>query len=141
VKIVKLEKTLKVLRQISSVSDPGPGLSDALLVGDIELTLKMLLAEISRLPDDEIEPRLLLALSRFYQRIGKEDRSLSMFRRAAQFTDQNRGFYTDLGFCAVELCRESASAEFTRETTKAAEKLLNVCPFPEDLKLALGRTQ
>lgn len=136
---MRLEKTLKVLRHIASVSDPGPGLSDALLVGDIDLALKMLLAEISRLPEDEIEPPLFLALSRLYQRIGREDRSLTMFRKAAQFTDQNRGFYADLGFCVLQLCQESTSTEFAREIMQAAEKLLSVCPFPEDLMLALGQ--
>lgn len=137
---MKLEKTLRVLRRVSSVFDSGPGIDDALLVSDIDLVLRILKHEIARLPDDQIEPRLLVALSKLYLAIGDEARSLEMFQRAALFTDQNRGYFTDLGSCAVLLCRENASAEFAQAIANATDGLLVVCPFPEDLLRALGRT-
>lgn len=137
---MKLEKTLKVIRQISSVSDSGPGINDAILVGDVELVVRVLKMEIRHLPDETLDPKLLLALSKLYQLVGDDHRALAVFERAAAFTDQNRGYYSDLGFCSMQLCRESTSEEFSLEVGNATERLLSVCPFREDLLKALGRT-
>jgi tetratricopeptide (TPR) repeat protein len=135
---MKLEKTLKVLRRLSSVLDSGPGINDALLVGDIELVLRVLKTEIRSLPDDELEPRLLIALSKLLQAIGDEDQALTIFQKAATFADQNRGYYSDLGYCYVQLLKESKSEELRLGVRSAVEKLQEVCPFPEDLQRAFG---
>jgi len=134
-----LEKTLKVLRRLSSVSDPGPGVDDALLVGDIELVVRVLNEEIRSLRIAQLDPRFLIALSKFNQTVGDEHLALSLFKRAATFIDQNRGFYSDIGFCSVHLCRESKSEEFCAEVRNTTQKLLDVAPFHEDLRRALGQ--
>ncbi|OZA10768.1 MAG: hypothetical protein B7Y02_09985 [Rhodobacterales bacterium 17-64-5] len=135
---MKLAKTLKVLRQVPSVSDMMHQPDDALLVSNVELVLTVLKAEIARLTDDELEPRFLLALSKLYFSIGDEDRSLAMFRKAAKFVDQNRGYYSDIGFASVHLCRGSASEEFRSGIESAVQELLSVAPFREDLRRSLG---
>ena len=136
---MKLTKTLKVLKQIGSVSDMGHETDDALLVSNIVLVLKMLKMEAGQLPTDTLEPRLLLELSKFYQSIGDEHRALDLFQRATTFGDQNRGYYSDIGSCSVQLCRESTSEEFRVEVKSAIQRLLNVCPFRDDLKRSLGQ--
>jgi hypothetical protein len=138
---MRLEKTLKVFRRLSSVLDSGPGISDALLVGDIELVLRVLKTEIRSHPAEELEPRLLLALSKLNQATGDEDQALAVFQKAATFADQNRGYYSDLGYCSVQLFRESKSEDFRLEVRTAVEKLLEVCPFPEDLQRAFGQIE
>jgi hypothetical protein len=138
---MRLERTLKVLRRLSSVSDSGPGVSDALLVGDIELVLRVLKTELSSLSTEELEPRLLLALSKLHQSTGEEKQALAMFQKAATFADQNRGYYSDLGYCSVQLFRESKSEEFRLAVRSSVQELLEVCPFPDDLERAFGQIE
>jgi hypothetical protein len=136
---MKLTNTLKTLRQVSSVSLRGFEPDEALLLGDVVLVLRILKLEIRSLPDDEeLEPVTLLALSKFHQSIGDETRALALFRRAASFDDQNRGYYTDVGFCSSELCRASANEEFCAGIKESINELLKICPFREDLERALG---
>lgn len=114
-------------------------MDDALLVGDIDLVLGVLKGEIAGLSDDRIEPRLILSLSRLHLTIGEESRSLALFQRAASFTAQNRGYYTDLGHCAFQLCRQATSPDFAQAIVQAVDGLLDRCPFPQEMLRALGR--
>ena len=99
----------------------------------------MLKDEIAGLSDDEIEPRLLLSLSRLHLTLGEESRSLALYLRAASFTDQNRGYYTDLGHCASQLFRHATSSDFAQAIAQAVDGMLQLCPFPQDVLRALGR--
>lgn len=135
---MKLTRTLKVLRRIASVSDKVHEPDDALLVSDVELVVRVLKMETKSIPDENLEPSLLLALSKFYHSIGDEHRALVMFQRATAFVDQNRGYYSDIGYSSVRLCEESASEEFRLGIKNAIQELLDVCPFEEDLRRALG---
>lgn len=114
-------------------------MDDALLVSDINLVIGVLKGEIAGLSDDEIEPQLLLSLSRLHLMLGEESRSLALFQRAASFTDQNRGYYTDLGHLAFQLCRHAPSTEYAQAIAQAVDGLLQLCPFPQDMLRALGR--
>jgi hypothetical protein len=138
---MKLVRTLKTLRQILGVSDttvePSETIDDALLVNSIGLVLRILKMEIKSLADEELEPTLLLELSKLYQSIGDEPSALAAFQRAAAFVDQNRGYYSDIGYCSQVLRRESASEEFRLEVENAVQRLLKICPFSEDLERAL----
>jgi hypothetical protein len=136
---VKLTKTLKTLRQIMpSVSDSVHAPNDALLVSNIELVLRVLKMETKSLPEERLEPRLVLELSRLFLSVGDEHRALAMFKRAASFVDQNRGYYSDIGYCSKDLCRESESEDFRLAVQTTVQVLLEACPFPDDLQRALG---
>jgi TPR repeat protein len=112
---------------------------DALLIGDLDLVLRILRIELKSISEyQELEPRLLLALSKLHQSIGDEELALVLFRKAAEYKDQNRGYYSDVGFCSAELFRASASEEFRAGVKEAIQELLKVSPFRDDLRQALG---
>jgi hypothetical protein len=140
---MKLPRTLRTLKQIISLTntavEPDDKVDDALLVSSVALVLMVLKMEVKSLPDEKLEPTLLLELAKLYQCIGDEPHALVTFQRAATFIDQNRGYYSDIGYCSEVLCRESSSEDFRLEIRSAVQILLEVCPFRDDLQRALGQ--
>lgn len=137
----ELVKTLSVLRRISSISAKGFEPDDSMIVGDVHLVVWTMKSELAALNDNDVnEPRLLLSLAKFYQCINDEERSLALFQRAALHSDQPKGFYTDIGHCAVFLYRSSISRDFSEGIKASMTSLASVCPFPECLQQAIGTT-
>jgi hypothetical protein len=137
--VTQLVKTLRTMRQVSSVSEEGFDPDDALIIGDIDIVLRVLRSEIRAFEqNDEIKPRLILALSKIYQSLNEDELAISFFERATGYLDQERGYYIDVGHSAMQLCRASGRKEFHDGVRQALDRLIPRCPFRDDLVSIVG---
>lgn len=134
-----LVKTNKVVKQIGGVFGALDEPNDALLVSNIALAISVLRKEVTTLSAESMEPALLLELSKFSQIVGDNRQAISFFERAAAISDQNRGYYYNVGYCSVQLTKNIESEDFRLMVREAIQRLLEICPFPDDLNRGLGK--